>query len=87
MPNRRHFLQGLSAVPLLGNVAKSAPTMVKRDYFAELEQDYPRLKENILAAMGNVDTGRLLDTRFLDLDANPEAGTAAPELLPIVTEM
>ena len=36
MPNRRHFLQGLSAVPLLGNVAKSAPTMVKRDYFAEL---------------------------------------------------
>ena len=36
MPNRRHFLQGLSAMPLLGNVAKSAPTMVKRDYFAEL---------------------------------------------------
>src|ERR1700675_2117832 len=36
MPNRRHFLQGLSAVPLLGNVAQSAPTMVKRDYFAEL---------------------------------------------------
>ncbi len=36
MPNRRHFLQGLSAVPLLGNVARSAPTMVKRDYFAEL---------------------------------------------------
>ena len=40
MPNRRHFLQGLSAVPLLGNVAQSAPTsaptIVKRDYFAEL---------------------------------------------------
>jgi L-seryl-tRNA(Ser) seleniumtransferase len=36
MPNRRHFLQGLSAVPLLGNVAKSAPTIVKRDYFTEL---------------------------------------------------
>ena len=36
MPNRRHFLQGLSAVPFLGNVARSAPTMVKRDYFAEL---------------------------------------------------
>jgi len=40
MPNRRHFLQGLSAVPLLGNVAQSAPpgvpSMVKRDYFAEL---------------------------------------------------
>jgi len=40
MPNRRDFLQGLSAMPLLGNVARSAPagatSMVKRDYFAEL---------------------------------------------------
>src|SRR6476646_7804075 len=40
MPNRRNFLQGLSAMPLLGNVAQSAkpgaPSMVKRDYFAEL---------------------------------------------------
>jgi tRNA 2-thiocytidine biosynthesis protein TtcA len=54
-----------------------------RDIFAELETDYPYLKENILSAMGNVDTGRLLDTRYLDLDgAQPE-----PEpLLPIVTD-
>lgn len=36
MPNRRHFLQGLSAVPFLGNVARSAPSVAKRDYFAEL---------------------------------------------------
>ncbi|HKW98714.1 MAG TPA: hypothetical protein VJN43_13335 [Bryobacteraceae bacterium] len=34
MPNRRRFLQGISAVPFLGNVGRSAP--VKRDYFAEL---------------------------------------------------
>jgi tRNA 2-thiocytidine biosynthesis protein TtcA len=52
-----------------------------RDLFAGLEQEYPHLKENILSAMGNVDTGRLLDTRFLDLDAEP-----ARELFPIVTE-
>jgi len=39
-----------------------------RDLFANLEQQYPYLKENILAAMSNVDTGRLLDPRFLDLD-------------------
>ena len=32
-----------------------------RDMFAELEREYPHLKENILSAMGNVDTGRLLD--------------------------
>jgi tRNA 2-thiocytidine biosynthesis protein TtcA len=37
-----------------------------REIFKELEQDYPHLKENILSAMGNVDTQRLLDTRFLE---------------------
>jgi tRNA 2-thiocytidine biosynthesis protein TtcA len=39
-----------------------------RDMFSELERDHPRLKESLLAAMANIDTGRLLDTRFLDLD-------------------
>jgi len=39
-----------------------------RDIFGELEQEHPHLKENLLSAMGNLDTGRLLDTRYLDLD-------------------
>ena len=57
-----------------------------RDIFAELEKDYPHLKENILSAMGNVDTSRLLDTRYLNLDGEPKA--AVPEeLFPIVTEL
>lgn len=52
-----------------------------RDLFSGLEQEYPHLKENILSAMGNVDTGRLLDTRFLHSeDSQPK------ELFPIVTE-
>jgi tRNA 2-thiocytidine biosynthesis protein TtcA len=51
--------------------------------FAELEREHPHLKENMLSAMGNVDTGRLLDPRFLDL----EGQTRAPELFPIVTEL
>ncbi len=54
-----------------------------RDMFAELERDYPHLKETMLSAMGNVDTSRLLDTRFLK--ANVE--TETPELFPIVTEL
>ena len=54
-----------------------------RDIFAELERDYPHLKENILSAMGNVDTSRLLDPRFLELE-RPER---EPELFPIVAEM
>jgi tRNA 2-thiocytidine biosynthesis protein TtcA len=39
-----------------------------RDLFGSLEREYPHLKETILSAMGNVDTGRLLDTRFLDME-------------------
>ena len=54
-----------------------------RQIFSELEQEYPHLKENILSAMGNVDTRRLLDTRFLDPDASEEP---AAEHFPIVTE-
>jgi tRNA 2-thiocytidine biosynthesis protein TtcA len=54
-----------------------------RDIFSELEQDYPHLKENILAAMGNLEPKRLLDPRFLDLEGSAET---APELFPIVTE-
>src|SRR5712692_7359791 len=36
MPNRRNFLQGLSSLPLLSGVGRSAPAIAKRDYFAEL---------------------------------------------------
>ena len=58
-----------------------------RDIFAELEREYPHLKENILSAMGNVDTGRLLDPRYLDLDGGSGTGTETGELFPIVTEL
>ena len=54
-----------------------------REIFSELEQEYPHLKENILSAMGNVDTRRLLDTRFLDLEGREEP---AEEHFPIVSE-
>jgi tRNA 2-thiocytidine biosynthesis protein TtcA len=42
-----------------------------RGLFSELEKEYPHLKENMLSAMGNVDTRRLLDPRLLELE-NPE---------------
>ena len=54
-----------------------------REIFKELEQDYPHLKENILSAMGNVDTSRLLDTRYLDVEGRGERGV---EVFPIVGE-
>ena len=58
-----------------------------RGLFASLEREYPHLKENILSAMGNLETGRLLDTRYLNLEGG-ESESAPPtvEPFPIVTE-
>ena len=54
-----------------------------RDFVAELKQEHPHVLENILSAMGNLDTRRLLDTRFLkDDETMAEAGE--PDLLPIL---
>ncbi len=53
-----------------------------RDLFAELEKEHPHLKESLLSAMGNIETSRLLDTRFLDLEANSdETETSSHELV------
>jgi tRNA 2-thiocytidine biosynthesis protein TtcA len=54
-----------------------------RDLFADLEKEYPHLKETMLSAMGNLQPERLLDPRFLDLEGHCEPKT---ELLPIVTD-
>ena len=35
-----------------------------RGFLADLRQDNPHILENLLAAMGRIDTGRLLDPRF-----------------------
>ena len=59
-----------------------------RDLFGELEREHPHLKETMLSAMGNVDTSRLLDTRFLNLAGeNGELEAQTEELFPIVTEL
>lgn len=56
-----------------------------RDIFVDLERDHPHIKESLLSAMGNVETSRLLDTRFLDLDGSQEESgffsEAQPELV------
>ena len=43
-----------------------------RETIAEWERETPYLRENIMTAMGNINHGRLLDTRYLDLDGEPE---------------
>jgi tRNA 2-thiocytidine biosynthesis protein TtcA len=57
-----------------------------RDFLGELEQEHPNLKDSLLAAMGNVKLDRLLDTRYLDVDAVEEAEvTVSGGPFPILT--
>lgn len=63
-----------------GTVRKSIRSM-----FGDIEKDYPHLKETLLSAMGNIETDRLLDTRFLDLDGG-KAGQQSSELLRVIAE-
>jgi tRNA 2-thiocytidine biosynthesis protein TtcA len=71
----RRFVESLGAplVPCGCSQRTGTVRRLLRGLFASLEGQYPYLKENMLAAMGNLDTGRLLDTRFLDLDGKGDA--------------
>ncbi len=73
---------GIPVVPCGCSQKTGTVRRALRDLFGELERDYPHIKENMLSAMGNVDIGRLLDTRFLDGErAEPR------QIFPIVTEL
>jgi tRNA 2-thiocytidine biosynthesis protein TtcA len=50
-----------------------------REIFSDLERDHPYLRETMLSAMGKVDTARLLDTRFLNLDADGGSSGESPD--------
>ena len=56
-----------------------------RSAFADLEKEYPRMKDSLLSAMGNLDPSRLLDVRYLDLEGTEES-VDNRELFPILTE-
>ncbi len=59
-----------------------------RDFFADLEREHPYLKQTLLSAMGRIDTARLLDTRFLDLDGaadQPEISDSGETLVTVGT--
>ncbi len=51
-----------------------------RGMFAQLEERFPNIKQNLLAAMGNLQPERLLDTRFLDLAGSGKAAQEHPSL-------
>src|SRR5579864_2097829 len=58
-----------------------------RDLFSSIEKDYPHLKETMLSAMGNIQTGRLLDPRYLDLQGTEaEIDEAATKPLTVLSD-
>ena len=68
------FAQSLGAPVIPCGCSQRTGTVRRtlRDMFGELEKEHPHLKETLLSAMGNIQTGRLLDPRFLDLDGATE---------------
>jgi tRNA 2-thiocytidine biosynthesis protein TtcA len=66
---------GIPVVPCGCSQKTGTVRRALRDMFAGLERDYPYVKETLLAAMGHVETGRLLDPRFLDLEGAPRPAT------------
>lgn len=84
----RAFAESLGAPVIPCGCSQKTGTVRRnlRDVFAELEKEHPFLKQTLLSAMANVDTQRLLDTRFLDLDGDAADAQAASEdvLVPLV---
>src|SRR5438477_1232985 len=75
---------GVPVVPCVCSFKTGTVRRSIRDIFSGLEADFPHLKETILSAMGNLDPTRLLDTRYLDLEA-AAVRDAGP--FPIVSEL
>jgi tRNA 2-thiocytidine biosynthesis protein TtcA len=68
------FAESLNAPVIPCGCSQRTGTVRKtlRGLFAELEKEHPHLKETLLSAMGNIETGRLLDPRYLDLEGRAE---------------
>ena len=68
---------GAPVIPCGCSQRAGAVRRTLRDMLAGLEKEYPHLKETLLSAMGNIETSRMLDPRFLDLDGRAETNPLA----------
>ena len=78
--------KGIPVVPCGCSLRTGTVRRGIREAIADWEREHPHLKENILSAMGNINHGRLLDTRYLDPDGEVEAADeeeASPDLVSI----
>jgi tRNA 2-thiocytidine biosynthesis protein TtcA len=81
--------KGLPVVPCGCSLRTGTVRRGIREQIAEWEREHPFIRENVLTAMGNVNHGRLLDTRYIDLDGQedePETVVTGSALLPVLQE-
>jgi tRNA 2-thiocytidine biosynthesis protein TtcA len=82
--------KGLPVVPCGCSLRTGTVRRSIRETIADWETEHPHLRENILSAMGNIQHGRLLDTRYLDAEepeAEPELSVGGSKLLPVLHEV
>ena len=84
----RQFAAGLGAPVIPCGCSQKTGTVRRslRDFFSEMEKEHPYLKENLLSAIGNIEPQRLLDVRYLDLEAGDETEASGSGLLPVLIE-
>ena len=80
--------KGVPVVPCGCSLRTGTVRRSIRQTLADWEIEHPHLRENILSAMGNIQHGRLLDTRYHDSDDEPitedEPTVGGSELLPVL---
>jgi tRNA 2-thiocytidine biosynthesis protein TtcA len=84
----RRFAESLGAPVIPCGCSQKTGTVRRslRDLLSELEKDHPYLKESLLSALGNIEPQRLLDLRYLDIDAGDEDSGSESELVTVLTE-
>jgi tRNA 2-thiocytidine biosynthesis protein TtcA len=75
--------KGVPVVPCGCSLRTGTVRRSIRETIADWEKEHPHLRENILSAMGNINHGRLLDTRYLNPEEEEEPQPAS-ELLPVL---
>jgi tRNA 2-thiocytidine biosynthesis protein TtcA len=79
--------KGVPVVPCGCSLRTGTVRRSIRETIADWEIEHPHLRENILSAMGNIQLGRLLDTRHHDVEeplAEEELTVGGSELLPVL---
>jgi tRNA 2-thiocytidine biosynthesis protein TtcA len=78
--------KGVPVVPCGCSLRTGTVRRSIRETIADWETEHPHLRENILSAMGNINHGRLLDTRYLNPEEEDEERQPVSDLLPILQD-